>query len=79
VISGVCAAGSVVRILGSLGGVVAGTACMSHSAVCRFYRELRRAGLSEKDADALTEQYAEGISISRLFGRDREREDNGSD
>ncbi|MDD5264264.1 MAG: hypothetical protein PHU43_05430 [Candidatus Bipolaricaulis sp.] len=70
VISGVCAAGLVLRLVGSLGGVALGTACMGRRAVRRFYLELRRAGLSQRDADDLTEQYAEGISLSGLLRRD---------
>ena len=79
VISGVCAAGSVLRLLGSLGVVMVGTACMSRGAVRQFYRELRRAGLSERDADDLTERYADGISITRLLGRERRPGDDDSD
>lgn len=75
-ISGVCAAGSIARLVGSVGGVAIGTACMSRRAVRRFYLELRRAGLSERDADDLTEQYAQGISITGLFRRDVRRGDD---
>ncbi|MEN6368127.1 MAG: hypothetical protein ABFD77_00315 [Thermotogota bacterium] len=49
---------------------------MSRRAVRRFYHELRRAGLSESDADKLTEQYAEGISVTRLLRQDRRRDDD---
>ena len=76
--SGVCAAGSVLRLVGSVGGIAIGTAGMRRRAVERFYRGLRRAGLSERDADELTEQYAEGMSLSRLFRSDR-RSDDDSD
>ncbi|MGD9676711.1 MAG: hypothetical protein AB7V19_08505, partial [Candidatus Bipolaricaulia bacterium] len=71
VLSGVCAAGSVARLIGSVGAVAIGTACMGRKAVRSFYRELRRAGLSEADADRLTEQYAEGMSIRNLLGKER--------
>jgi hypothetical protein len=70
VISGVCAAGSVLRLVGSVGGMAIGTTCMGRRAVRRFYLELRRAGLSQRDADDLTEQYAKGISLGGLLRRD---------
>ncbi|MDD4903132.1 MAG: hypothetical protein PHV11_05280 [Candidatus Bipolaricaulis sp.] len=76
VISGACAAGSVVRLIGSLGAVAIGTACRGRRAVRSFYRGLRRAGLSPADADRLTEQYAEGMSIRGLFGHERRESDD---
>lgn len=75
-ISGVCAAGSVLRLVGSVGGMAVGTACMSRRAVRRFYLELRRAGLSQRDADDLTEQYAKGISFPGLLRRDGRGDDD---
>jgi hypothetical protein len=79
VISGACAAGSVVRLVGSLGGVAIGTACMSRRAVRRFYRALRRAGLTEGEADTLTERFAEGISLSGWLGGHSRCADDDSD
>jgi len=52
---------------------------MSRRAVRKFYRALRRAGLSEGEADALTEQYAEGISLSGWLGGHGRRADDDSD
>lgn len=79
VVSGACAAGSVVRLVGSLGGVAIGTACMSRRAVRRFYRALRRAGLTEGEADTLTERFAEGISLSGWLGGHSRCADDDSD
>lgn len=56
----------VARILGSILWLIGSLPLAQRAAEWRFRRRLRRRGLAPDAADALTEEYAHGIS---LFGR----------
>jgi len=59
--------GSVLRLLGSIFGILVGTLLMRKRVVRVFRRRLRRAGLGPEEVEALTEQYDIAISFRDLI------------
>jgi len=59
--------GNVLRLLGSIFGILVGTLLMRKRVVRVFRRRLRRAGLSPGEVDALTEEYDLAIGFRDLI------------
>jgi len=57
----------IVRLLGAIVGIVLGTAFMKRRSVRTFYRTLRRVGLTQDEADLLTERYDLGIGVCEML------------
>ena len=59
--------GNVLRLLGSIFGILVGTLLMRKRVVRVFRRRLRRAGLSPAEVDVLTEEYDLAIGFRDLI------------
>ncbi len=64
-----CMVGPVFRIIANVAWIAASISWRKRRAARRFYRDLRRAGLTESEASRLTESYTAGISLRGLLRR----------